>query len=280
MRSQFRGAHRRQPARRRAPRHRPRLRRRSACSRTPPPSIATVFATTGEPGRGSSLQPGSSASCSGADWNPRPSLTRLGGGEVDIEPWDVAGGIFAGALLPACKKEADSPRPGAELRSGIDEYLAALEAQTGVELLARRTSRVLEGLIVRAGGKASAVSIGRTYGTRLEVTKPISDLTPPPGHGSPGLPRRARRQPARHDRAPGLRHRSRGRPHRRNRRQARLASARGLLRTAARLRRARYLRRGARPRRLGVLPAGAVGPSRTGTTPGSTTRQQRRWRSL
>ncbi len=112
----------------------------------------------------------------------RPLLEMLGNAsDPTLDPGLVAGCIFDATLQPRALPASAWPQLWAELEGDIVSYLAALEAQAKVPLLASRALRILERMIVEHPGSPRPLTIGLTHACEIEVTAPLRNIVPPAG---------------------------------------------------------------------------------------------------
>jgi peptidoglycan/xylan/chitin deacetylase (PgdA/CDA1 family)/GT2 family glycosyltransferase/2-polyprenyl-3-methyl-5-hydroxy-6-metoxy-1,4-benzoquinol methylase len=96
-----------------------------------------------------------------------------------LDPVRVAESIFESALLPTCCTPTAWVELWPRLQQRIHKFLLALEAQSMTPRLAHRAQVVLERMILAHSKGTLPLTVGTTYGVRVEITEPLPDICPP-----------------------------------------------------------------------------------------------------
>ena len=97
----------------------------------------------------------------------------------DLSPETVARDLFDGIPLASADTAAAWPSLWIELNQRLKEYLAALEAKSGVRNLAANTERHLEQLILESMEFTGITVLGGSCGVHIDVSNSIRDVTLP-----------------------------------------------------------------------------------------------------
>ncbi|MFN3530989.1 MAG: glycosyltransferase family 2 protein [Candidatus Brocadia sp.] len=117
----------------------------------------------------------------GCGKDARPSLNLLKDDHYpQLDPNGVAKNIFQAVPLPTCQTPAAWGELWPAVEQHIEEFLIALEQQAQAPMLYRRTLTALERLILDHPMVSLPLTIGTLHAVRIEVTKPIPDIRPPP----------------------------------------------------------------------------------------------------
>jgi peptidoglycan/xylan/chitin deacetylase (PgdA/CDA1 family) len=96
--------------------------------------------------------------------------------DPDLDPHRVAAELFNSAPLPGCQSSGAWGGLWPRLQPGIDDFLQAIEAQSGAEGLAWRTRTILERRVLAAARAVRPLIVGRTQGVAVDITEPIRDV--------------------------------------------------------------------------------------------------------
>jgi glycosyltransferase involved in cell wall biosynthesis/peptidoglycan/xylan/chitin deacetylase (PgdA/CDA1 family)/SAM-dependent methyltransferase len=94
----------------------------------------------------------------------------------NLEPSRIAQRIFWSVLVSTCLLPTAWEKLWPNVETYIKDFLVALEVQSQATGLARRTCNILERMILQHCQVSEPLTIGTTYGIRLDVTKPIPDI--------------------------------------------------------------------------------------------------------
>jgi glycosyltransferase involved in cell wall biosynthesis len=98
----------------------------------------------------------------------------------ELDPFNVAHCIFRAVPIGRCQAFAVWDNLWPHLEQRIDDFLLALEAQSGAVGLAERARVILERLILEHIISPRPLTIGATHAVQVEVTQPMPDNVPPP----------------------------------------------------------------------------------------------------
>ncbi|MDR4499236.1 MAG: glycosyltransferase [Candidatus Scalindua sp.] len=97
--------------------------------------------------------------------------------DPELDPHIVAQNIYQATLLPVCKTSYYWIELWAQTEQHIINFLLELEVQSKAFGLARRVRTILERMILDNATTLRPVTVGTTYGFRIDVTEPISDIS-------------------------------------------------------------------------------------------------------
>ncbi|RPJ58852.1 MAG: glycosyltransferase [Acidobacteria bacterium] len=109
-------------------------------------------------------------------------LDLLGEGrEPDLDPNEITWMIFESVLLPECRVPSDWLEIWPIHEHRIKRFLEALQARSLAPGIAARTLNLLERLVIQRAPVPRPITAGRSHGVSVEITAPLTDISPPSG---------------------------------------------------------------------------------------------------
>lgn len=99
--------------------------------------------------------------------------------DPSLDPEGVAKGLLEGVLHATCAPSTRWDRLWCDLEQRMEEFLLAIEAKSMAPGLARRVRTILDRLMLEHSRDPRPLTIGTTHAVRIEITEPISDVSPP-----------------------------------------------------------------------------------------------------
>lgn len=97
----------------------------------------------------------------------------------ELDPSQVADSLWDSLIFHATQKPALYYKVWSQIQPPIQEFLRLLEEVSLTGQLAQRTLRILERKILKEASSFYPLTVGATYGLRLEITEPLPDIAPP-----------------------------------------------------------------------------------------------------
>ncbi|OUL28411.1 glycosyl transferase family 2 [Nostoc sp. T09] len=97
----------------------------------------------------------------------------------NLDPLWIAECIFESSLLPNCQLPTVWYKLWPNVNQYLNDFLQALESQSHTTGLTRRTSTLLERMVLQHAQINEPITIGTTHGVCLDLTQPIVDIHTP-----------------------------------------------------------------------------------------------------
>lgn len=101
-------------------------------------------------------------------------------GPLNLDPQWIANNIFDSVVLSTLQAPTSWYILWPSIENILILFLSSLEERSVTVGLANRTLVIIERLIIQHSALKVPLTIGKTHGTRLEVTMPLLDFYPPP----------------------------------------------------------------------------------------------------